>query len=105
MREHTPRPQPPASASQPQTTGPRPRPQTPDTYPLSGLEDLGLVTPQKPRPAVQSQREAEADRNTLDGDVDQQLLGKSAGGNSLPNVPIIDVPLPEARLDGSVGKE
>jgi hypothetical protein len=70
MREHTPRPQPPASASRPQTTAPRPRPQTPDTYPLSRLEDLGLVTPQKPRPVVPSQREAEADGNTLDGDVD-----------------------------------
>ena len=43
MREHTPRPQP---------LAPAPRPQTPVTHPLSGLEDFGLVTPQKPRPAV-----------------------------------------------------
>ena len=96
MRKHTPRPR---------TPEPRPRPQTPETYCLSGLEDLRLVTPQKPRPAVPWLREAEAAGNTLDVDVDQQLLGESAGGDSLPNVPLPDVPLPEARLDGSVGEE
>jgi len=52
--------------------------------------------------------------------VDQQLLIKSAGGNSLPDVPLPDIPLPdvplsdvtlpdvalpEARLYGSVGEE
>jgi hypothetical protein len=105
MREHTPRPQPPAPAPQPQTPDPGPRPQTPETHPLSGLEHLGLVTPQKPRPAVPTQREAEAAGNTSDVDVDQQLLIESAGGDSLPDVPLPDVPLPEARPDGSVGEE
>jgi len=52
MREHTPRPQSLAPAPRPQTPEPRPQPQTPETYPLSGMEHLGLVTPQKPRPAV-----------------------------------------------------
>jgi hypothetical protein len=103
MRE--PRPQPPAPAPRPQTPEPRPRPRTPETHPLSGLEHLGLVTPQKPRPAVPTQREAEAAGNTSDVDVDQQLLIESAGGDSLPDVPLPDVPLPEARPDGSVGEE
>jgi len=105
MREHTPRPQPPAPAPRPQTPDPRPRLRTPETHPLSGLEHLGLVTPQKPRPAVPTQREAEAAGNTSDVDVDQQLLIESAGGDSLPDVPLPDVPLPEARPDGSVGEE
>ena len=67
------------------------------------------MTPQKPRPAVPTQREAEAAGNTsdvdVDVDVDQQLLIESAGGDSLPDVPLPDVPLPEARPDGSVGEE
>jgi len=42
-------------------------------------------------------------------DADQQLLGESAGGNSLTDiplrdVPLPDVPLPEVRPDGSVGE-
>jgi len=61
MRKHTPRPQPPA---------PAPPPRTPETHPLSGLEHLGLVTPQKPCPAVPTLREAEAARNISDVDVD-----------------------------------
>jgi hypothetical protein len=105
MREHTPRPQPPAPAPRPQTPDPRPRPRTPETHPLSGLEHLGLVTPQKPRPAVPTQREAEAAANTSDVDVDQQLLTESEGGDSLPDVPLPDVPHPEAGPDGSVGDE
>jgi len=76
---------------------------------------LGLVTPEKPRPAVPAVREAEAARNTSDVDVDQHPLNASAGGNSLPDVPLTDVslpdvplpdvPLPEARPDGPVGEE
>jgi len=61
---------------------------------------LGVVTPQQPRPAAPTLREAEAAGSTSDVDVDQQLLGQSAGGNSLP-----DVPLPQARPDGSIGEE
>jgi len=79
------------------------------------MEFLGPVTLQKPRPAAPTLREAEAAGNTLDVDVDLQLLGESAGGDSLPavplpdvllldvplpDVPLPDVPLPEARPDG-----
>jgi len=120
MREHTPRPQPPAPAPRPQTPEPSPRPRTQETHTLSGLEFLGLVTPQKPRPAAPTLREAEAAGNTSDVDVEQQLPSESAGGDSLPDVPLPDVPLPnvslhdvplpevplpEARTDGSVGEE
>jgi len=42
MCEYTPRPQTP----RPETPEPRPRPRTPETHPLSGLEHLGIVTPQ-----------------------------------------------------------
>ena len=107
MHGHTPWPQPVAPASRPQTPEPCPRPQTPETHPLIGLEHMGLVTPQKPRPAVPTLREAEAAANTsnVDVHVDQQLLIESTGGNSLPDVPLPDVLLPEARLDGLVGKK
>ena len=73
------------------------------------------MTPQKPRPAAPTLREAEAAGNTSDVDVDQQQHGELAGGDSLPNVPLPDVPLPdvplpndhllEAHPDGSVGEE
>jgi hypothetical protein len=105
MREYTPRPQPPVPAPRPQNPDPRPRPRTTETHPLSGLEKLGLVTREKPRPAVPTQREAEAAGNTLDVDVDQQLLIESAGGDSLPDVPFPNIPLSEAHPDGSVGEE
>jgi len=87
------------------TPDPRPRLRTPETHSLSGREHLGCVMLQKPRPAVPSQREAVAAGNTSDVDVDQQLLIESAGGDSLPDVPLHDVPLPQARPDDSVGKE
>jgi hypothetical protein len=125
MREHTPRPQPLVPAPRPQTPEPPLQPLTPETHTLCGLEFLGFVTPQKPRPVVPTLREAEAARKTLDVNVEQQLLGKSAGGDSLPDcplpdvplldvplldvplpdVPLPDVPLPEARPDGSLGEE
>jgi hypothetical protein len=115
MLEHTPRPQPLAPAPRPQTPEPSPRRRTPETHTVSGLEFLGLVTPQKPRSAAPSLREAEAAGNNSDVDVEQQLLGESAGYNSLPDVPLPDVtlpdvplpdvPLPEARPDGPVGEE
>ena len=110
MGEHTPPPPPQAPAPRPQTPDPRPRPLTQETHPLSVLQYLGLMTPQKPRPAVPTLREAQAAGNTSDVDVDQQLLGESPGGDSLPDVPLPDiplpdVPLPDARQDGSVGQE
>ena len=37
-------------------------------------------------------------------DVNQQLMIESAGGDSLPYVPLPDVPLSEVRPDGSVAK-
>ena len=69
---------------------------------------------------VPTLREAKAAGNTSDVDVDQQLPIESAGGDSLPDVPLPDVPLPdvpfpevhlpdvplpEACPDGLVGKE
>ena len=72
------------------------------------------MTLQKPHLALPMIREAEAARNTSDVDVDHQLLGESAGGNSLSDVPLTDDPLsyvsfsdallPEACPDGSVGE-
>jgi len=120
MRKHTPRPQPPAPAPWPQTPEARPRPRTPETHTLSGPEFLGLLMPRTPLPAAPTLREAEAAGNTSDVDVDQQLLGKSKGGDSLPDVLLPDVPLPDAphpdvshpdvplpevRPDGSEGEE
>jgi len=105
MREHTPRPQPPAPAPGQQTPEPRPRPPTPDTHPLGGLKFLGFGTLQKPRPAVPTLREAEPAGNTSYVDVDQQLLSELAGSDSLPDVPLPDVPLLGARPGGSVDKE
>jgi len=83
------------------------------------------VTPQKPRSAGPTLREAEAAGNTLHVTAEQQLLGETAGGDSLPDVhlpdvplsevslpnvlpsdvPLPHVPLPGARPDGSVGEE
>jgi len=84
------------------------------------LDFPGLVTVQKPCPVTPTLEEPQAAGNTQDVDVDQQLLGKSAGGDSLPDVshpvvPLLDVPLPdvtphdgllpEPRPDGSLGEE
>jgi hypothetical protein len=60
MRERTPWPQPQAPAPRQLTPELPPRPRTPETHTLSGLEFLGLVTPQEPRPAALTLREAEA---------------------------------------------
>jgi hypothetical protein len=80
---------------------------------------------QKPRSAAPTLQDAKAAGNPSDIDVEQQLLGQSAGGDgphdgtlgdvlfpdvSVPNVPfpnppLPDVHLPEARPDGSVGEE
>jgi len=98
MREHTPRPQPPASAPRPQTPEPPPQPRTPETHTLSALEFLGLVTPQKPHPATPTLLEAEAAGNTSDIDVEQQPLAESAGGDGLPDGHLPDVPLPDVPL-------
>jgi len=59
---------------------------------------------------VPTLQEAEAAGNTSNVDINQQLLGESAGGDSLrndtlPDVPLHDVPLPVERPDGSVGEK
>jgi hypothetical protein len=105
MREHTPLPQPLASASWPETPQTGPLPWTPESSPLYGVEMLWLVTSQKPHTAVPTLREAETAGNTLDVDLDHILLSKLAGGDSIPYVPRPDVPLPEAQQDGSVVEE
>jgi len=56
------------------------------------------VTPQKPRPAGPTLREAKAAGNTSDVDVDQQVLIESACGNSLSDVALLDVSLPDVSL-------
>jgi hypothetical protein len=94
MHEHTPRPQQPAPGPRPQTPEPRPRPRTLETHPLSELEHLRLVTPQKPRLAVPTLRKAEAARDTSDVDVDHPLLCEATCGDSLSDVPLPDVSLP-----------
>ena len=104
MRDHTPRPQLPVPAPLPQTSEPSPWPGTAGTDPLGGLEIWALSTPQKPRPAVITLREAEAARNTSDTGVDQQLLSPSACFDCLLDFPDPDVALLEARQDGSVGE-
>jgi len=71
LREHTLPPQPLGPAPQPQTPEPRPQPQTPETHTLIGLAFWGLVTPQWPRQATPTVREAEAAGNTSDVNVDQ----------------------------------
>ena len=85
-----------------------------ETHPLTGLEDLGLVTPHNPRPAVPTLRETEATCDTLDVyvdvDVNQQVLIESAGGDSLPDIPLPyvprpDVPLPKVCPNGLVGQK
>jgi hypothetical protein len=58
---------------------------------------------------VPNLQEVEEEGNTSDVDVDQQLLCESAGGDSLPNVPLPDtlpagVPVSEVQPDASVGK-
>jgi len=68
-RKHTSWPQPQAPAPRLQTSEPRPWPRTPETHPLSGMEYLGLVTPQKSHPAEPTQPEVEVVRNTSDVDV------------------------------------
>jgi len=84
MRQHTSPQKHPAPAPQRQTPEPRPRPRSPETHPFTELEHMGIVTRQKPRPAVPTLREAEEAGNTshvdVDVDVDQQLLIEWAAG-------------------------
>jgi hypothetical protein len=63
-----------------------------------GLEFLLLVPPEKPRPEAPTLQEAEPAGNTSDVDVAQQLLGESAGGDYLQDVPLLDIPLPDLPL-------
>jgi len=60
---------------------------------------LGAWDAATPRPAVPTLREAEAAGNTSDVVVDQQQLGESACGVSLPDVLLPDAPLPEVLPD------
>jgi len=105
MRKHTPRPQPPAPAPRLKSLEPCSGLRTPETHPLGGPEFQGLVTPQTPRPAAPTLRDAEAAGNSSVVDVDHQLFSDSAGGDSLPDVPLTNVPISEARLDGIIGAE
>jgi hypothetical protein len=75
MRKHTPWRQHMVPAPRSQTPERCLSPRNPEPAPLMGLEHMGLLTPQKPRPAMPTLEEAEAARNTSDMNVDQQLLG------------------------------
>jgi len=105
MWEHTSWRQPPVPSPWPQSPELRPPPCTPETHPLSGLQLMGLGTPQKPRQAVPTLRGDEAAGNTSDMDVNQTLVEQSAAGDCLPNVLLPDVPLPEAVPCGLIGRE
>ena len=105
MHMQTPRLPPLAPAPWPQSPEACPQPQTLETHPLSRLEFLRFLTPQKSCPVTPTLQEAEAAGITLDVDVDQLLLGHSAAGDSLPDVPLPYVHLPEAHPDGSGGEE
>jgi len=105
MRQNTPRLQSTATDSQPHTLGSHPRSRTPETHPLGGLHFLGFVMPQKPDPAVPTLVEAGTCRKTSDMNVDHQQLGELVGGDSLPDLPLSNIPLPVLHLEGSVGEK
>jgi hypothetical protein len=98
MREHTTWPQPLPYALQPQIPEPSSRPRTPETHTLSQLEFLEHVMPLKYLPAAPTRRHAEAAENTLDVDVDLQLIGELADCDWIPDVPLLDVPLLDVPL-------
>jgi len=54
---------------------------------------------------VPTLREDEEAVNTSHADVDKKLLSQSAGGDSLPDIPLPNVPFLEAHPDDSVGEE
>jgi len=95
MREHTSWPQCQVPAQRPQTLEPRLPLQTWETDSLIGLDLFGIVTPHKPCPAAPTLQEDETAGNTSDVDVEQQLLGELACGDSLPNAPLPHLPLPD----------
>jgi len=66
IREPTPWPQPPASASRPKTPELLPGSRTPETHPLGQFEIFGLVTPLQPHGAVPTLQLAEAPGNSSD---------------------------------------
>jgi len=77
---------------------------------LSGLECLGLVTPRNPRLAVPNLGKAEPAGNASNVHLAQELLGKSAGGDSpadviLPDVSFPAVSVPEVRPGGTACEE
>jgi hypothetical protein len=53
---------------------------------------------QKPDPASQTLTEAEAAGNTIDVIEEQWLLSESAGGDSVPEIALPDIPLPDSLL-------
>jgi len=90
---------------QPQTLDPWPPRRMPETNPFSGREFVELVMSLKHCPAIATLRDAESAENTSAVDVDQHLLGRSAGGDSFANVDLPNVPVPEPHHDESVREE
>jgi len=108
--ERTPPLQLPAPAPCPHTVKPDPQSRKPETHPLGGQELLGLLMAQKHRPVAPPLRDAEAEGNTSDVNMNQHLLSQSAGGDCLPDVLLpdillADVPHLQACPEGSVGEE
>jgi len=67
---------------------------------VSGASDAAETSP-----GVPTLQEAEASRNNLEVDVDEQLLSKLPGGDSLTDVPLPNVPLTEAHPGSSERKQ
>ena len=98
MSKHTRWPQPPAPVDRAQIPSCFSPLRTLGNHPVRGLEHFGRRTSQKPPPAAPNLQEAEAAENTSDVDMDQQQLSKSAGGDSLCDVPVSDIPLADVPL-------
>jgi len=105
MREYTPLPQPLTPVQRHQIPKPRPQLRTPETHPLSGLEELKPWRCRNLTRPCQVCKTLFAAGNTSDVTVYQQLLGESVASNNLPNVRIPNVPLLEVHPEGMVGEE
>ena len=91
MCEHTPPPQPVTPAPRPRSPEPPSPPRTAEIHTLTGLDFLELVTAQTLRPVAPTPREAQFAGIMSDVDVDQHLLSGLAGGDSLPDIALLDV--------------
>jgi len=66
---------------------------------------MELINPRTPGLTVPTLQEAVAAPNSVDVNVDQQLLPQSASEKSVPNIAVADIPFPEAYSDGLGGEK